>query len=48
MAFSTILNYLRTLDYYKIPDYVGIEKAFLQMMTFRKLNWIQPMDWEIN
>uniref|UniRef100_A0A1I8AYY1 Protein kinase domain-containing protein n=1 Tax=Meloidogyne hapla TaxID=6305 RepID=A0A1I8AYY1_MELHA len=48
VAFSTILIYLRSLDYYKRPDYVGIEHAFFEMMKARKLNWNIPMDWEVN
>lgn len=48
VAFSTILNYLRTLDYYKRPDYIGIEQAFFRMMAARESDWNQPMDWEVN
>nr|CAD2186803.1 unnamed protein product [Meloidogyne enterolobii] len=48
VAFSTILNYLRTLDYHKRPDYIGIEQAFFGMMAAREVNWNQPLDWEVD
>uniref|UniRef100_A0A915MWS8 Protein kinase domain-containing protein n=1 Tax=Meloidogyne javanica TaxID=6303 RepID=A0A915MWS8_MELJA len=46
VAFSTILIYLRSLDYYKRPDYVGIEHAFFEMLRARRLSWGIQMEWE--
>uniref|UniRef100_A0A915LTP8 Protein kinase domain-containing protein n=1 Tax=Meloidogyne javanica TaxID=6303 RepID=A0A915LTP8_MELJA len=46
VAFSTILIYLRSLDYYKRPDYVGIEHAFFEMLRARRLSWGMQMEWE--
>uniref|UniRef100_A0A915NA75 Uncharacterized protein n=1 Tax=Meloidogyne javanica TaxID=6303 RepID=A0A915NA75_MELJA len=45
-AFSTILDYLRSLDYSKRPDYAGIEQTFFEMLRARKLSWGMQMDWE--
>jgi hypothetical protein len=46
VAFSTILNYLRVLDYYQRPDYAGLEIMFLHMIQFRNVNETHPMCWE--
>ncbi|KAF7625948.1 Protein kinase domain-containing protein [Meloidogyne graminicola] len=46
LAFASIMDYLRTLNYRQRPDYSGLEKAFIHMLEARDIQNDQPMDWE--
>jgi hypothetical protein len=46
LAFRSIMDYLRTLDYKHRPDYCGIESVFVQMLQARDIHSDQPLDWE--
>ena len=48
VTFSAILNYLRGLNYFQRPDYVGLERLFILMMQARNVSQSQPMSWETN
>lgn len=46
VTFSSILNYLRGLNYFQQPDYIGLEQLFIVMMEKRAVSTSQPMPWE--
>lgn len=48
ILFAVILDYLSQLTYYDRPDYVGLERAFVDCLKVRGIRWNQPMDWELD